>query len=111
MPVRSKVLKPACSTLIEYVSGCTATRPKAPDSLVAASRVSFVLWLVRVILASGTALPDGSTTVPLMLPVIVICANIALDNMMDKRQPSGLEYLVADIYTPYIATLAVTPDW
>src|SRR5581483_5955567 len=65
------------------VPGATAPELKAPEELVVCSISWPVLILVMVTLAPLTTAPDGSVTVPTILPVpTVVCA---ISSVADRR--------------------------
>src|ERR1044072_8600038 len=54
---------------------------KTPSSFAARVRDSDVLTLVNVTFAVATAWPVGSKTLPVIVPVTVICAGAGTDNI------------------------------
>src|SRR5262245_30280378 len=67
---REIVLKPEALTSTLYDPGSTASRrkPPSPDDLV--SRTTFVALLVILIVAPPTTAPEGSVTVPAIIPLL-----------------------------------------
>src|SRR5271157_5732790 len=79
-PVSINVLKPACSAFTVYEPGSTAVKLNVPSSLLARDRLSLVASLMMVTLELGRDFPDGSITVPSIVPVVVICAKVGPEN-------------------------------
>src|ERR1044072_2690211 len=71
---------------------------KIPSSFAARVRDSDVLTLVNVTFALATAWPVGSRTLPVIVPVTVICAGVGIDNIAAAMR-AGREHTLLDLGT------------
>ena len=70
---------------------------KKPDSLVVVVKVTALLVSLMITFAFGTAAPDGSTTVPTMLPYTAWArAETGMDRVATKRQLNATALRIPD---------------
>ena len=82
--------------------GCMAIMLNAPTSFATVFRVSDVRELVMVTLAPAMTWPEGSTTVPLSVPVIVIWAESSPKNIVANNTTHHMgRVLVFNMESPH----------